>query len=182
MAATVVVAGTAADADSGDALVDRLMGLRPARIIHLRTCADVSEGFRAWSSARCAMDRQNRGVCFDEIYIESASAAAADPRAWGPFVMRELPALLVWRFPAESLADAGGDQAERADLVVIDGSADPSCAAAGPVQYARLLEETRRSAPAWRIWPGPGRRACEPPRRGSSTLRVTRRSSSPLRR
>ncbi len=148
MAATVVVAGTAADADSGDALVDRLMGLRPARIIHLRTCADVSEGFRAWSSARCAMDRQNRGVCFEDIYIESASAAAADPRAWGPFVMRELPALLVWRFPAESLADAGGDQAERADLVVIDGSADPSCAAAGPVQYARLLEETRRSAPA----------------------------------
>ena len=148
MAATVVVAGTSAEADSGDSLVDRLMGLRPARIVHLRTQAEVPEGFRAWSSARCSMDRQNRGVCFEDIYIESSTAAAADPRAWGPFVMRELPALLVWRFPVESLKETEGDRAERVDLVVIDGSVDSSFSKSGPVSYALLALDAVNVVPA----------------------------------
>jgi glucose-6-phosphate dehydrogenase assembly protein OpcA len=148
MAATVVVAGASAEADSGDSLVDRLMGLRPARIVHLRTQAPEAEGFRAWSSARCSLDRQNRGVCFEDIYIESSTDAALDPRAWGPFVMRELPALLVWRFPVEALSDADGDQAERADLVVIDGSRDASSAGCGPAAYAERVLGAKKAVPA----------------------------------
>lgn len=139
MAATVVVAGRASDAASGDALVDKLMGRRPARIIHLRTqVPDVPDGFRAWSSARCSLDRQNRGVCFEDIYIESANEAAADARSWSPFVMRELPALLLWRFPVAALTDTEGDCAERVDLVVVDGGADPFFPREGAVGYARM--------------------------------------------
>lgn len=149
MTATVVVAASAADAARGDALVDKLMGRRPARIIHLRTLSDVSEGFRAWSSARCSLDRQNRGVCFEDIFIESSGEAAADPRSWSPFVMRELPALLLWRFPVAALRESSADCSERVDLVVADGGDDPTFARSGAVAYARIVREVCARVPAF---------------------------------
>jgi hypothetical protein len=75
------------------------------------------------------MDRQNRGVCFEDIYIESPDDSAVDPRAWGPFVMRELPALLLWRFELDAVQDWSADFAERVDLLVIDGSCGSRSAA-----------------------------------------------------
>ncbi|MFA6507017.1 MAG: glucose-6-phosphate dehydrogenase assembly protein OpcA [Treponemataceae bacterium] len=148
MTASVVVAGSAANAEAGDFLVDKLMGRRPARIIHLRTGSNVADGFRAWSSARCSMDRQNRGVCFEDVFIESSNEAAADSRSWSPFVMRELPALLLWRFPVAALCEESADCGERVDLVVIDGGDDPFLARDGAVGYARMVLGAIAQVPA----------------------------------
>ncbi len=67
-----------------------LLGKRPARIITLaRTRADKTE---AVVSGRCYPDRRNRGVCFEEVRIESGDdGVGADTGAWAPLVIRELP-------------------------------------------------------------------------------------------
>lgn len=136
MAATIVLAGAAANADKDDRLVDSLMGRRPARVVHLRSRSAAVDTFKAWSSARCSMDRQNRGVCFEDIFIEGPDDSVVDARAWGPFVMRELSALLLWRFPLAELEDRSAYFSEQVDLLVIDGASDPHHASDGVGSYA----------------------------------------------
>ncbi len=121
MAATVVAVGEAAGAAELDALVDALMGRRPARVLHLRSRAAQAG---SWSSARCALDRQSRGVCFEDVYIETTDNSALDGRVWGPLVIREMPALLIWNLGPGLLAGCGYDCAERVDLTILDGSRD----------------------------------------------------------
>jgi hypothetical protein len=122
MAATVVVVSEAIRAEAADAVVDRLMGRRPARILHLRGFAE--EGYRSWSAARCSMDRASRGVCFEDIYLESPDDSAYESRIWAPFVVRELPALLFWTIGPKRLSSCDFDCADRVDLTFVDGSAD----------------------------------------------------------
>ncbi len=122
MAATVVVVSEAAEAEAADAVVDRLMGKRPARVLHLRGYA--SEGFKSWSSARCSLDRQSRGVCFEDIYLESPDDSAYESRIWAPFVVRELPALLFWNLGPKLLSSCDYDCADRVDLTFVDGTKD----------------------------------------------------------
>ncbi len=117
MAATVVIAVSASEADAADTLVDELMGLRPARVLHLRTGAEET---RAWTAARCALDRQNRGVCFEDLYLEAPGIQALDPLTWGTLAIRELPTILLWTLPVEELLARAVDYAERVDLFMID--------------------------------------------------------------
>jgi hypothetical protein len=122
MAATVVVVSEAVRAEAADAVVDRLMGRRPARVLHLRGFAD--EGYKSWSAARCSLDRQSRGVCFEDIYLESPDDSAYESRIWAPFVVRELPALLFWNLGPKLLSSCDFDCADRVDLTFVDGSSD----------------------------------------------------------
>jgi hypothetical protein len=67
-----------------------LLGKRPARIITIRR--STSPQTEAWVSGRCFPNRRNRGVCFEEVHIESGDdGVGADPGAWSPLVIRELP-------------------------------------------------------------------------------------------
>lgn len=122
MAATVVVVSDAAEAEAADAVVDRLMGKRPARVLHLRGYS--SAGYKSWSSARCSLDRQSRGVCFEDIYLESPDDSAYESRIWAPFVVRELPSLLFWNLGPKLLSTCDYDCADRVDLTFVDGSRD----------------------------------------------------------
>jgi hypothetical protein len=81
-------------ADPVESTLSYLLGKRPARIITLsRSRADKTE---AWVSGRCYPDRKNRGVCFEEVRIESGDdGVGADPGAWAPLVIRELP-VIAW--------------------------------------------------------------------------------------
>lgn len=133
MAATVVVVSSAEEAPALDALVDSLMGRRPARVLHLR--GNVSTGFKTWSSARCSLDRQSRGVCFEDIFIETPDDSAYEGRIWGPLVIRELPALLIWTLGAGYLLSCGYDCADRVDLTIIDGEQDIRSNNLSPKEY-----------------------------------------------
>ena len=43
-------------------------------------------------SGRCFPDKRNRGVCFEEVRIESGDdGLGADPGAWAPLLIRDLP-------------------------------------------------------------------------------------------
>lgn len=101
-----------------------LRGRRPVRLVQAR-CAVAEEGIHA--STRCAIDRQSRGVCIEDISIETAGDEAIDGALWGPFVIRDLPAILFWQRDLRELAHCADDCAHRVDLVLVDGESLLSC-------------------------------------------------------
>ena len=77
-------------ADPVESTLAFLLGKRPARILTLtRANAEKTE---AVVSGRCFPDRNNRGVCFEEVRIACGNdGLGADPGAWAPLAIRELP-------------------------------------------------------------------------------------------
>ena len=72
-----------------------LLGRRPARIITIDH-AEAAET-DVVVSGRCFPDRRNRGVCFEEVLIESgADGRGEDPGAWAPLLIRDLPVFAWW--------------------------------------------------------------------------------------
>ncbi len=99
-----------------------LLGKRAARIIR------VSLGHPGETSvsvsARCAPDREDKGVCFQEILIENgADNAGLAPGSWSAFLIRDLPVYVLWH-TSLSGEDSGGPLAfarEQADKFLLDG-------------------------------------------------------------
>ncbi len=89
-------------ADPVETMLQFLLGKRPARIITIRRAGSLKT--EAWVSGRCFPDRRNRGVCFEEVQIESGDdGVGADPGVWAPLVIRDLP---VFAWMPDSLPDA----------------------------------------------------------------------------
>lgn len=109
-----------AAADDPGQLAGLLRGKRPVRLVQARS-GSADEGIRA--STRCAIDRQSRGVCIEDIIIETTTDEAVDGALWGPFVIRDLPAILFWQRDLRELARCADDCAHRVDLVLVDGEA-----------------------------------------------------------
>jgi hypothetical protein len=112
-------------ADPVDSALQRLLGKRPARIITLAwTNAAATE---VWVTGRCFPDRMNRGVCFEEVRIETGrDGVGADPGAWGPLLIRDLP---VFAWCADGLPEPNGpwaaalrDGAGLLDKLLVDSS------------------------------------------------------------
>jgi glucose-6-phosphate dehydrogenase assembly protein OpcA len=67
-----------------------MLGRRPARIITIDQVDAPETGVTV--SGRCFPDRRNRGVCFEEVRIESgADGLGDDPGSWAPLLIRDLP-------------------------------------------------------------------------------------------
>lgn len=122
MSATIIALSSKTYAEEVDRWIESLMGRRPARLLHLRGYS--KDGLQSWSSARCALDRQDRGICFEDVYIETPDDGAYQGRIWGPLILRELPAILVWTLGPEALNSCEYDCVERVDLTIINGSWD----------------------------------------------------------
>jgi hypothetical protein len=101
-------------ADPVELALHYLLGRRPARIITItRARAARTE---AWVSGRCFPDRRNRGVCFEEVRIESGDdGLGADPGAWAPIVIRDLP-VFAW------IADRPPEGSEPWERVVVEAA------------------------------------------------------------
>jgi hypothetical protein len=76
--------------DPAETALQYMLGKRPARIITItKARAPRTE---VWVSGRCFPDKRNRGVCFEEVRIESGDdAVGLDPGAWAPLLIRDLP-------------------------------------------------------------------------------------------
>ena len=76
--------------DPAETALQYMLGKRPARIITItRARAPQTE---VWVSGRCFPDKRNRGVCFEEVRIESGDdGVGIDPGAWAPLLIRDLP-------------------------------------------------------------------------------------------
>ena len=122
-----------------------LLGKRPARIITIRRSHDPRT--EAWVSGRCFPDRRNRGVCFEEVRIESGDdGVGADPGAWSPLVIRDLP---VFAWMPDSLEEAGAQwtpalrgAAGLIDKVLVDSSRSPGREAAALDALEKLVMAT----------------------------------------
>ncbi len=81
-----------------------MLGKRPARIITITKAR--APGTEVWVSGRCFPDKRNRGVCFEEVHIESGEdGVGLDPGAWAPLLIRDLP---VFAWIPDGLGTDGG--------------------------------------------------------------------------
>jgi hypothetical protein len=131
-----------APGDPVDASLQFLLGRRPARIITIQR--DKGGPTEAWVSGRCFPDRRNRGVCFEEVRINAGDdGVGADPGAWAPLVIRDLPVFAwlpdgrgpdndAWR---PTLATA----ADLIDKLIVDTSLEPKDS--GPASALPWLRE-----------------------------------------
>jgi hypothetical protein len=128
--------------DHVETVLQYLLGKRPARIITIRRAQ--SPKTEAWVSGRCFPDRRNRGVCFEEVRIESGDdGVGADPGAWAPLVIRDLP---VFAWMPDSLEDAAvkwtpalSGSTGLIDKLLVDSSRSPGQETA----VMRALQELR---------------------------------------
>ncbi|TCW60636.1 OpcA/G6PD domain-containing protein [Treponema sp. J25] len=122
MSATIVGLSSFQDASVLDGHINTLLGRRPVRVVHLRGNSPGEN--RYWIEARCSLDRHNRGVCLEDIYIETPDDHAYYGRVWGGLTIRELPVLLYWRLPTSLLASCQYDCIQRSDVIVFESAED----------------------------------------------------------
>jgi glucose-6-phosphate dehydrogenase assembly protein OpcA len=107
------------EAEIEETLLSHLLGKRAARVIHISL--DTPGDTRVSVSARCAPDRENKGVCFQEILIaDGTDKAGTAPGSWSAFLIRDIPVYVLWRAPF-SKKDTLVFAREQADKFIIDG-------------------------------------------------------------
>ena len=95
-------------------------------------------------SGRCFPDRRNRGVCFEEVRIIAGDdGVGADPGAWAPLVIRDLP-VFAWlpdgRGPgSDAWRPTLATAADLVDKLIVDTSTPPE--GAGPAPALPWLRE-----------------------------------------
>jgi len=76
--------------DHVERVLQFLLGKRPARIITIQPARAART--EVVVSGRCYPDRRNRGVCFEEVRIDSGEdGVGGDPGVWAPLLIRDLP-------------------------------------------------------------------------------------------
>lgn len=99
-----------------------LLGKRAVRIIRISVGHPAETSVSV--SARCAPDREDMGVCFQEILIENGSDnAGVAPGSWSAFLIRDLPVYVLWQTDLPKEEDLGPltFAREQADKFLLDG-------------------------------------------------------------
>ncbi|MFQ3620396.1 MAG: glucose-6-phosphate dehydrogenase assembly protein OpcA [Spirochaetales bacterium] len=108
-----------------DGLLPFLLGKRATRI--LRISLGHTGETSVSVSARCAPDREDKGVCFQEILIENGEDnAGIAPGSWTAFLIRDLPVYVLWRTDLPAVQGDRGESPlffarEQADKFLLDG-------------------------------------------------------------
>lgn len=101
-----------------DEALNGLLGKRPARILQVESGYDGPSEVDV--SARCSLDAQDRGVCFEILQIRSGSdGLGIDPGCWVPLLIRSLPVYVWWLEPSGRLAGAFDPLETAADRFVL---------------------------------------------------------------
>ena len=124
------------------AALQYMLGRRPARIITIDRVDAPETGVVV--SGRCFPDRRNRGVCFEEVQIESGEdGLGEDPGAWAPLLIRDLPVYAWW---PDSLADSDFswqkpilEAASLIDKLIVDSANSQDSGAPASVTMGGLL-------------------------------------------
>ena len=102
-----------------DAALNYLLGKRAARVIHI--VSDDAPTSSIDVSARCFVDAERKGVCFQEIVITNgADGAGGAPGSWIPLLIRDVPTFVFWLDSICDRTDAFGHAHAQAHKVVID--------------------------------------------------------------
>lgn len=78
-----------------DEALTYLLGKRAARVIHV--VAEDTDESRLEVSARCTVDDDRKGVCFQEIVITNGRDQAGGAiGTWAPLLVRDIPTYVLW--------------------------------------------------------------------------------------
>jgi len=115
----VLIEGREDHNEAEELYLAHLLGKRAARVIHINL--DSPGPTRVSVSARCAPDKENKGVCFQEILIDDGEdRAGTAPGSWSAFLIRDIPVNVLWR-SCLSRKDVLAFIREQADKFIIDG-------------------------------------------------------------
>jgi glucose-6-phosphate dehydrogenase assembly protein OpcA len=91
----LVVLSSDVNRAQADAALTYLLGKRAARVIHV-VDADSAES-QLEVSARCTVDDERKGVCFQEIVITNGrDGAGGAVGTWTPLLVRDIPTYVLW--------------------------------------------------------------------------------------
>jgi|GEM_PF-1070714 len=118
----LVVVGTGEGvAETEERLLGRLLGRRAARVIHITL--DTPGPTEVFVNARCLPDREDKGVCFQEIHISAGEdGAGTAPGSWSAFLIRDIPVHVLWMTGLAGRRQVLRHTREQADKFIIDGA------------------------------------------------------------
>lgn len=115
----LVVFQTSATAGVADQALTYLLGKRAARVIQIRHHDGEESSIHA--SARCFIDAERKGVCFQEVIIGNGhDGAGAAPGSWSGLLIRDIPTFVVWLDALEARRAVLRHALELADKVIVD--------------------------------------------------------------
>ena len=135
--------------DPAEIALQYMLGKRPARIITIVRVSTPTTDCRV--SGRCFPDKRNRGVCFEEVFIECGDdGVGMDPGTWGPLLIRDLP---VFAWVPDGLATNGGSWEAALlkahgliDKLLVDSARPPSGHGLAALRAVRELRERTAGA------------------------------------
>lgn len=109
--------------DAEQAMVDRalnyLLGKRAARVIHVVNRSGVPSNLEV--SARCFVDHEHKGVCFQEVIITNGEdAAGGAPGSWIPLLVRDIPTYILWLDRIAPTQELFSHVQNQADKIIVD--------------------------------------------------------------
>lgn len=109
--------------DAERAMVDEaltyMLGKRAARVIHIVNKPEAHSDLEV--SARCFVDHEHKGVCFEEIIITNGSdGAGGAPGSWIPLLVRDIPTYMLWLDTLSDKQELFSHAQAQADKVIVD--------------------------------------------------------------
>ena len=102
-----------------DAALTYMLGKRAARVIHIVNKPEAESDLEV--SARCFVDREHKGVCFEEIIITNgADGAGGAPGSWIPLLVRDIPSYVLWLDTLTDKQELFSHAQAQADKVIVD--------------------------------------------------------------
>ncbi len=102
-----------------DDTLNYLLGKRAARVIHVAN-RNVAQS-RIDVSARCFVDRERKGVCFQEIIITNGrDGAGGAPGTWIPLLVRDIPTHVLWLDTLSGKEALFSHVRNQADKIIVD--------------------------------------------------------------
>ncbi|HKJ86563.1 MAG TPA: glucose-6-phosphate dehydrogenase assembly protein OpcA [Spirochaetia bacterium] len=109
--------------DAQRAMVDEalnyLLGKRAARVIHIVNNDQKESSLEV--SARCFVDHEHKGVCFQEVVITNgADDAGGAPGSWIPLLVRDIPTYILWLDRVSGREALFEHVQSQADKIIVD--------------------------------------------------------------
>ncbi len=110
--------------DAERAMVDEaltyILGKRAARVIHVVSTDAAESSLEV--SARCFIDHEKRGVCFEEVIITNGTdGAGGAPGSWTPLLIRDIPTFVLWLDRVSGNEELFRHAQNQSDKVIVDG-------------------------------------------------------------
>jgi glucose-6-phosphate dehydrogenase assembly protein OpcA len=132
----VVMSRDVKRAKADDAL-NYLLGKRAARVIHVVNQETPESSLEV--SARCFVDEQRKGVCFQEIVITNGEDEAGGALgSWTPLLVRDIPTYVLWLDTVHNRRELFRHAQTQCDKLIVDSD---QCVSLGddPVELLETL-------------------------------------------